>query len=167
MALKHDWFACLYFALTFLHVMAVCDKFLSVCSSRLPCVAGNKVWRVLRPSSRACSLSGGRMSTALPVQISKGPGRSDLLGAFITRFPARSHNEGSRVPVYMTLCFTTLSENTEVSVIVNALEWEDGSGNSWNFQGSIWHPYRGKGKIKGFYRTDTRTGSASVELDCR
>jgi len=52
----------------------------------------------------------------------------------------------------------------DISIALRSLEWEDGSGESWNFAGYLTMkgpelPYRlSAQKVKGYYSTKTRRG---------
>jgi len=50
-----------------------------------------------------------------------------------------------------------LKETVDVRVLINQLQWEDGSGESWNFEGYA----RIEGKsfnVRGWFRTTDRKG---------
>lgn len=87
--------------------------------------------------------------------ISAGPSKNDWLLAFGNKV------EGKRVPVHFTINYEGRSQ-VRISVVIIGLEWEDGSGECWNFKGHIVeHPPKMTLKnkdISGFYRTNERTG---------
>ena len=83
------------------------------------------------------------------LKISRGPSKFDLA---VTLF----HGQGTkRHPI----AFNVNGREPEVLVIINGITREDGSGESWCFQG-----YSPPNKlVKGWFRTDTRRGQIEIE----
>jgi hypothetical protein len=50
-----------------------------------------------------------------------------------------------------------------VRVVLNKIEWEDGSGQSWNFHGRLIHPVSRNVLIRGHYSTKTNAGHIIFE----
>ncbi|MFA6432712.1 MAG: hypothetical protein WCV82_02745 [Candidatus Paceibacterota bacterium] len=98
-------------------------------------------------------------------KIVNGPSKHDLDIAFINRI------NGKRLPVEFWvegLYSTNPNERTNVCAVINSLSWEDGSGESWNFEGyvtchdkEVMYP----GKIKGQYWTSSREGIMTISQE--
>lgn len=88
-----------------------------------------------------------------PIHIADGPGKFDLMVSLF---------EGNRVPrtrVAFKVDNDNLGNGTTQSVLevaITMVAQEDGSGEAWLFEGYV---HSGKrGKIHGFYSSQTRTG---------
>jgi hypothetical protein len=81
----------------------------------------------------------------LETMITNGPSKFDLMQALFVRQPTR--------PVFELSLTVGPVGLTKVKCMVNSVESEDGSGESWNIEG-----YVGDKKFTAFYRTDKRTG---------
>ena len=85
------------------------------------------------------------------VVITKGPSKHELFGAFKDR---------------EDIVFEIETMSTPLTVTVNTLEYEDGSGNSWNLKGFLPGSSTGQA-FKAYYNSDTRRGSLSLEQRAR
>lgn len=82
------------------------------------------------------------------VSITNGQSKFDLMQALLVRKPVRP-----------SFNFTLEDNKTIVCCMVDSVESEDGSGESYNIEG--WVASRRK-KFKAYYRTDDRTGTYTV-----
>jgi hypothetical protein len=91
-------------------------------------------------------------------KIVNGPSKFDLCFAFFSM-----GNPGERRPIDLTVNHPEISTPVKVKVIVNSLEWEDGSGESWNFTGYAFHsPYFQDKVVRGYFNTRKRKGWIEV-----
>lgn len=85
-------------------------------------------------------------------RIRGGPSKFDLMLSLFA---------GGNVGVTrQTVVFVLEASEDESSVIVHieSVEREDGSGESWNFEG-----YRNQNRVRGYYNSRNRTGTLIVE----
>jgi hypothetical protein len=78
----------------------------------------------------------------IPVSITNGPSKFDLMQALFVRKPTRP-----------TVTFI-VSQDNAVQVFIDLVEAEDASGESWNIKGSVGN----NKKFLAYYQTDKRTG---------
>ena len=76
-------------------------------------------------------------------EIVDGPSLDQLVKSLISR-------PGERCAVKFTL-----ADGKEKLVVISCLEWEDGSGNSWNYKGYM--PNNNQ-SVRGYFRTDRLHG---------
>ncbi|MCC7522480.1 hypothetical protein IT407_01605 [Candidatus Uhrbacteria bacterium] len=90
---------------------------------------------------------GGGIGTDLQSDktITDGPGKWDLLAALGDRYLGR----------YIKLTVVTVSKEEEFEVLVDSLQHEDGSGESWIVE--LKAKWNG-GRFRGHYSTKTRKG---------
>lgn len=76
--------------------------------------------------------------------------------------------DGKRRPVTFTIEWPSSHANYPVSVIIDLIQWEDGSGESWCFEGYVQDTF-GKmegisknDKVQGWFRTSDRKGWIKV-----
>jgi len=92
-------------------------------------------------------------------RIVGGPSKFDLMIAFFAR-----ELDGGRRSVTFSLSFPRVIDDLrwleDVEVILNDLQWEDGSGESWNWKGyTLGAKQRGWGPdVEGHFSTHTRLG---------
>lgn len=59
------------------------------------------------------------------------------------------------------------SGRLRIAVVINAISWEDGSGESWCFEGycntNVGQPKNWTAKVKGWFRTSDRKGWIDIE----
>jgi len=93
-------------------------------------------------------------------RIIGGPSKADLMMAFFFK-----ESNGDRRSVVFRLSFPPVTSNRirfleELDVIVDDLQWEDGSGESWNWKGHVC----GSGQkvlspeVESYFSTRTRQG---------
>ena len=84
--------------------------------------------------------------------IVKGPGKFDLMVAlFDNTFSS---------PRLVTFTVDSAGREVELEIVVNSVEREDGSGESWNFRGYL-QTKQGDVAVQGYYSTKKRTGTMS------
>jgi hypothetical protein len=96
-------------------------------------------------------------------KIIAAPSKFDLSVAF---FDGKYPNRRS---VKFTIKIPNIHKEYEVNVVINQLAWEDGSGDSWCFEGHIssstcgYSPDFKRGvSAKGWFKTTTRNGSITI-----
>jgi hypothetical protein len=88
----------------------------------------------------------------VPNNIIGGPSKFDLMIAFFDK------NGKHRRPVRFKIKGPDFPGEIEVPVVINALTWEDGSGNNWLFEGySSDGPFQGL-NVVGFFNLNRREG---------
>jgi hypothetical protein len=96
--------------------------------------------------------------------ITAAPSKFDLCFAFFGgKYP-------HRLPVRFTIKIPNLHEEEKIDVIINQLTWEDGSGESWCFEGyvtcqehipSSLPEFKARSfvvHVKGYFKTTDRKG---------
>lgn len=96
-------------------------------------------------------------------QISGGPSKFDLMVSLFegNKTPRKTIrfkvDSGRRNPVGPRNSEESAIIHSDMDVGITAVEQEDGSGESWMFQGYVVSTFR-PGRIQGYYSTKTRTG---------
>lgn len=91
-----------------------------------------------------------------PVNVLAGPNKFDLMvSLFDGKYDARR-----------TVQFKIEGANTPITLLIEAVEREDGSGESWNIDGKMVAPSR-TFAVRGCYSTKTREGSIKFIVPSR
>jgi hypothetical protein len=96
--------------------------------------------------------------------ITAGPSKLDLMFAFFDKPDVKKFG-GRR-----SLSFTIQNPNRlinpmTVEIVINSLEWEDGSGESWNFKGRCLNEGGHEcSHLKGYFKTTDRQGWLEIEV---
>jgi hypothetical protein len=99
-------------------------------------------------------------------KIKKGPSKLELMIGFFHKFKLERNPVEFGVSLHEENKFTI-----PIDVVVNKLEWEDGSGESWNFDGYALFYTDASGnkptraKVSGHFRTGSRIGWLEIESD--
>ena len=87
-------------------------------------------------------------------KITGSPSKYELSVAFFDFLPGNH-----RRPVKFKVENIMTTDHTEIEVVINSIQWEDGSANSWAFEGYVINPPEGFPKdVKGWFRTTNRQG---------
>jgi len=103
--------------------------------------------------------------------IINAPSKFDLCFAFFDR-PDPEQYPDSRRPVTFTIegpsCLFTWRK---IEVVINNITWEDGSGESWNFEGycktNVGQPKNRTAKVKGWFQTSDRKGWIDIDAPAK
>lgn len=99
-------------------------------------------------------------------KIVNAPSKFDLSVAFFDRpIPVKI---GSRRSVMFVIEGpNSLHSEKPINVVVNSISWEDGSGESWCFEGycttNVGQPVTWDAKVKGWFRTLDRKGWIDID----
>lgn len=93
--------------------------------------------------------------------IINAPSKFDLSIAFFDR--PNSDKFGGRRSVNFTIEGPSCSNRQQqIEVVINGISWEDGSGESWCFEGycktNVGQPHNWTSEVKGWFRTSDRKG---------
>jgi hypothetical protein len=80
--------------------------------------------------------------------ITSGPSKFDLMLSLFHR----------KVDSQVVVEFSLEAQSYPAGVVINSLELEDGSGECWIFKGYVRYSSTSSRNVKGFYRTNARTG---------
>ena len=89
------------------------------------------------------------------INIVKGPSKFDLMMSFFDIF------EGKRRPVIIGIeAPDRVPSLAHLTLVINSLQWEDGSGENWNYEGFVKSSERPDGLryARGYYSTQRRFG---------
>jgi hypothetical protein len=90
--------------------------------------------------------------------VTGGPSEQQLMFSLFR--PADANNS-----LHFAVTFTP-RDDASITVLINRLEREDGSGRSWNIEGFIICPHGGRSyKMKGYYSSRKRTGHIEWEWE--
>ena len=98
--------------------------------------------------------------------IINAPSKFDLSIAFFDR--PNPEQLGGRRSVNFTIQGPSCSNGQQqIEVVINRISWEDGSGESWCFEGycktNIGQPKNRTTKVKGWFRTSDRKGWIDID----
>ena len=100
--------------------------------------------------------------------IVSAPSKFDLLVAFFDR--PNPEKLGDRRSVNFTIegrSCPNSQRQIKIEVVINSLSWEEGSGESWVFEGycrtNIGQPQNWTLKVKGWFRTTDRRGWIDID----
>lgn len=88
--------------------------------------------------------------------ITDGPSKFDLMLAFFDK-PKGQHRRRVTITVYGPDFIHT----EEVELVINSLQWEDGSGDNFNFTGYL--PRAIGCEVSGFLSTQRRKGTLIIK----
>jgi len=87
--------------------------------------------------------------------IDGGPGKYDWATIF---FQTREYGKERRPVVFDVTPGTDSPTEERLEVVLNLVEWEDGNGWNWNFEGQL----EDGTVVTGFYSTQKRQGTMTV-----
>jgi hypothetical protein len=98
--------------------------------------------------------------------IINAPSKFDLSIAFFDR--PNPEKLGGRRSVNLTIQGPSCSNGQQqIEVVINGISWEDGSGESWCFEGycktNVGQPQNWTPKVKGWFRTSDRKGWIDID----
>jgi len=96
-------------------------------------------------------------------QILNAPSKWTLSVAFFGKI------KDERVPLTFEIVGQLCPQGTFIEIVINSLQWEDGSSESWNFEGYALTGMGGgrlkiQSKVKGWYRTTNRKGWIDLDM---
>lgn len=114
-----------------------------------------------------CSMKKSRMTS---YKIVNAPSKFDLSIAFFDR--PNSEKLGGRRSVSFTVQRLNSSNGQQqIEVVINGISWEDGSGESWCFEGycltDVGQPKDWTVKVKGWFRTSDRKGHIDIYVSAQ
>jgi hypothetical protein len=98
--------------------------------------------------------------------IINAPSKFDISTTFFDR--PNPEKLGGRRSVNFTIQGPSCSNGQQqIEVVINRISWEDGSGESWCFEGycktSVGQPKNWTAKVKGWFRTSDRKGWLDID----
>lgn len=97
-------------------------------------------------------------------KIINAPSKLDVIVAF---FDKPNNGTGRRSVFFTTEDSVDLKGNQQIEVVINEISWEDGSGESWCFEGycktDVGQPQNWIVKVKGWFRTSDRKGWIDID----
>jgi hypothetical protein len=98
--------------------------------------------------------------------ITNAPSKFDLSIAFFDR-PNSEQLGGRRSVMFVIQDPCSSNSPKPINVVINSISWEDGSGESWCFEGycktDIGQPKNWTPKVKGWFRTSDRQGWIDID----
>ena len=99
--------------------------------------------------------------------IKKGPSKYTLSVCFFDKV------NGQRRPMQFEITGPGYEKSgIQIMVVINQIQWEDGSGDSWYFEGYseidvLGNPKPTHTKVKGWFRTTDRGGQMGIVADIK
>lgn len=98
--------------------------------------------------------------------IVKAPSKFDFSIAFFDR-PNPGKLDGRRSINFTIEGPSCTNGQRQIEVVINGVSWEDGSGESWCFNGycktDVGQPQNWTAKVKGWFRTSDRKGWIDID----
>ncbi|WKZ26561.1 MAG: hypothetical protein QY304_00450 [Candidatus Paceibacterota bacterium] len=103
-------------------------------------------------------------------RIINAPSKFDLSIAFFDR-PNPEQLGGRRSVTFTIEGPSCPNGQRQIEVVINHISWEDGSGESWCFEGycktDVGQPQNSTAEVKGWFRTSDRKGWINIDASAQ